>query len=73
MHCSTEATEKNSGIFLKIHVHERNEHCDNSGTKSQGMLVMNSFERGLLAKQNCETSGIQDGYVPELSQCSFRS
>ena len=55
---STEVMGENSDIFLKIHVHERNEHRDSSGTKSQRMLVMDSFERGLLAKQNCETPGI---------------
>ena len=64
---SSQVLGKKSDIFLKIHVHERNEHHDNSGTKGQRMLVLGSFKRGMLAKQNCETSGIHDGPVPELS------
>ena len=64
---SIEVMGENADIFLKIHVHERNEHHDNSGTKGQRTLVLGSFERGMLAKQNCETSSIHDGPVTELS------
>ena len=63
----TEVLDKGSDILLKIHVHERNEDHDNAGTKRQRMLVLNSLERRILAKLNCEVSRIQYGPVPELS------
>ena len=40
---STEVLDKDSVIFLKIHIHERNEHGDNSGTGQSKILVISQI------------------------------